>query len=77
VSEGRDAIGQLRAAVLAVGIVLYFTVTTIWLPSFLLRSPLLTGASRNVSDMVASGVWGFGLWIGIWALRRAQARGWI
>jgi hypothetical protein len=77
VSEGRDAIGQLRAAVLAVGIVLYFTGTTIWLPSALLRSPILTGASRNVSDFAALAVWGLGLWIGIWALRRAQARGWI
>lgn len=73
----RVSISQGRAMLSAVGIVLYFAVTTVWLPSKLLRSSLLAGASTNVSDLVAVAVWGIGFGFGIWALRRAQDRGWI
>jgi hypothetical protein len=73
----RASISQGRAMLSAVGIVAYFAVTTVWLPSALLRSSLLTGASTNVSDVVAVGIWGIGFGFGIWGLRRAQDRGWI
>ncbi len=59
------------------GIVLYFAVSTVWLPSALLRSSLLAGAERNVADLVALAVWGAGLGFGMWGLRRAQDREWI
>jgi len=61
----------------AFGIVLYFAVATVWLPSALLRSSLLTGVGRNVSDLVTLAVWGIGLGVGMWGLRLAQKRGWI
>jgi len=76
-SRGRASIGQGRAMLSALAIVLYFFVTTFWLPSALLRSSLLTGVGRNVSDLIAVAVWGLGLGFGMWALRRAQDRGWI
>ena len=75
--EGRESIGQPRAALSAIAIVLYFAVTTFWLPSALLRSSILTGAERNVSDLVALAVWAVGFGFGMWGLRQAQQRGWI
>jgi len=72
--EPRPAIGQLRAFLSGLAIVTYFTVATVWLPSALLRSPLLAGADRDISDLVAVVAWGVGLGFGMWALRRAQDR---
>lgn len=76
-SKEGTSIGHGRAMLSAVGIVLYFAVSTVWLPSALLRSQLLIGLERSVSDLVALAVWGVGLGIGMWGLRRAQKRGWI
>lgn len=55
-------------------IVLYFALTTVWLPSALLRSTLLTGIGRNAADVVALAVWAVGLGFGMWGLRKAQDR---
>lgn len=71
------SIGHGRAMLSAVAIFLYFAVATVWLPSALLRSPLLAGASRNVSDVVAVVVWAIGIGAGLWGLRYAQDRAWI
>jgi hypothetical protein len=76
-SRRRPVIGHARAAFTGALIVLYFTLSTIWLPSALLRSSLLTGAERTVSDLIALAVWAGGFALGIWGLRRAQERGWI
>ncbi len=76
-SKGRASIGHVRAMFSALGIVLYFAVATVWLPSALLRSQLLIGAERGISDLVALVVWGTGVGIGMWGLRLAQKRGWI
>ncbi len=76
-SKGRASIGHVRAMLSAFGIVLYFAVATVWLPSALLRSQLLIGVDRGVSDLITLVVWGTGVGIGMWGLRLAQKRGWI
>ncbi|MEA1903436.1 MAG: hypothetical protein U9N56_07920 [Actinomycetota bacterium] len=73
-SGRKKSIGQLRALLSAVVIVLYFALTTVWIPSALLKSSLLTGTGRNTADLVALAVWGAGLGFGIWGLRKAQDR---
>jgi hypothetical protein len=73
----RTGIGGSRAMVSAVVIVLYFALATVWLPSALLRSSLLTGVDRNVADLVALVVWIATLSLGMWMLRMAQDRGLI
>jgi hypothetical protein len=76
-TEKRARIRQGRALLWSLGIVLYFAVATVWLPSALLQSSLLAGAERNVADLVVLAVWGAGLGFGMWGLRRAQDREWI
>ncbi len=76
-SKGRASIGHGRAMLSAVGIVLYFAVAVVWLPTVVLRSPLLAGVDRSISDVVTLVVWGISLAMGMWGLRRAQKRGWI
>ncbi len=73
-SRGKGSIGHLRAMLSAVGIVLYFVATTFWIPSALLRSSLLTGVEQGITDLVALAVWGAGLGLGVWGLRKAQDR---
>lgn len=70
----RDRISQGRAALSAVTIFLYFAIFTAWLPSYLIRSPLLTSAPRNVADGIVAGLWGAFFVAGIVALRWAQDR---
>jgi len=70
----RDRISQGRAALSAVVIFLYFAVFTAWLPSYLIRSPLLTSAPQNVADGIVAGLWAVFFIAGIVALRRAQDR---
>jgi|AMFO01.1.fsa_nt_gi hypothetical protein len=73
----RERMSQGRALLSGVLILLYFAIFTAWLPSFLLRSPLLRAAPRNVADGVTVVIWGGFFVAGAWGLRRAQARGWI
>lgn len=65
------------SALKAVLIVAYFAVTTVWLPSALLRSPLLSGATRVVADTATVLIWGLFFGTGVIGLRRAQEGGWI
>jgi hypothetical protein len=71
---GRERISQGRAALSAVGIFLYFAVFTAWLPSYLLRSSLLSSAPRNVADGLVAALWGGFFVAGLVALRWAQER---
>ena len=70
----RDRISQGRAALTAVLIFVYFAVFTAWLPSYVLRSPVLSSAPRNVADGIVAGLWGAFFIAGIVALRWAQDR---
>ncbi|VAW08334.1 hypothetical protein MNBD_ACTINO01-2325 [hydrothermal vent metagenome] len=65
-----------KAWLIGFGIFVYFTITTAWLPSTLLKGPL-AGSSRVVQDLATLIVWGFFLGAGILALRNAQKRGLI
>jgi hypothetical protein len=70
----RDRISQGRAALSSVLIFVYFAVFTAWLPSYVLRSPVLSSAPRNVADGIVAGLWGAFFIAGIVALRWAQDR---
>ncbi|MEN8239049.1 MAG: hypothetical protein ABFR53_07605 [Actinomycetota bacterium] len=70
----RERISHWRAAFSAVMIMVYFAVFTAWLPSYLLRSPLLSTAPRNVADGIVAALWGAFFVAGIVALRWAQDR---
>ena len=72
-----DRISWLRAAVSAVAIFLYFVIFTAWLPSLLLRSSMLSTASRAVADGIIIVVWVGFFSIGVLGLRWAQDRGLI
>jgi hypothetical protein len=65
------------AGVAALAIVVYFTLATVWLPSWVLRLPAVAQASRFVADLVGTAVWAAFLGLGMWAMRIAQRRGWI
>jgi hypothetical protein len=58
-------------------IVAYFALATVWLPSWVLRTPAVAQASRSVADFVGTMVWAALLVVGMWGLRLAQRRGWI
>jgi len=66
-------IASLKAAV----IVLYFVISTVWLPDFVLHLGFVETASDFVSDLLITAVWGAALGGGIWALRIGQRRGLI
>jgi hypothetical protein len=72
-----DRISWFRAAASAVVIFLYFVIFTAWLPSMLLRSSLLSTASRAVADGIIIVVWVGFFSIGVLGLRWAQDRGLI
>lgn len=73
----RSHISQPRAVLSAVAIGGYFGLFTVLLPSALLRSSVLSGLTSEAADILVTIVWGGFLGFGLWALRRAQARGWI
>jgi hypothetical protein len=73
----RERISQPRAALSGVVIFLYFAISTAWLPSVLIKSPLLSGAPQNVADGITVAVWGGFFGLGLIALRWAQDREWI
>ncbi|MCL1595659.1 MAG: hypothetical protein M3132_15035 [Actinomycetia bacterium] len=70
----RERISNGRAALSAVGIVLYFAIFTAWVPSMLARSSFLSTAPRNVADGIVLVVWTGFLFAGVGALRWAQDR---
>ena len=70
----RERISQGRALLSGAAIFLYFVVTTAWFPSYLIRSPLLASAPKNVADGVIVVVWGGFLVLGVGFLRWAQDR---
>ena len=72
-----DRISQVRAALSAIVIFLYFVIFTAWLPSMLLRSSMLSTASRAVADGIIIVVWVGFFGIGVLGLRWAQDRGLI
>ncbi len=72
----REGLSHLRAAITALAIFGYFAIFTVVIPSWLLRS-VLTTVSRGVADLTVLVIWFIFLGGGLWALRRAQDRGWI
>jgi len=68
---------RVHPVLAAVVIVVYFALTTAWLPSAVLRTSTLSSADRWVTDLVGTSVWGVFLVVGLVALRRAQRRGLI
>ena len=61
----------------SVGIVSFFVVFTVWLPSWLLGLDPVASANAAVRDAVAVLSWFVGLAVGIVALRLGQRRGWL
>ena len=56
-------------------IVVYFVVTTVWLPDFVLRLSAVQDSSQSLRDIIVLLVWGGALGAGIYGLRRAQSAG--
>lgn len=69
--------GWAAAGLAGLAIVAYFALTTVWLPSWVLRMPVVARASRPVADLVGTMVWAAFLVLGMWGLRLAQRRRWI
>lgn len=69
-----DASGPswVRAYLTGLVIAVYFLVTTVWLPSYVLRLDRVAGAEPILRDLIGSGVWLVFLAFGLWALWRAQ-----
>lgn len=53
-------------------IVAYFIVFTVFLPSYALQTPTVSGLSRPAQELIGSAVWAVGLGAGLWALWYAQ-----
>lgn len=69
--------GWAEAGLTGLAIVTYFALSTVWLPSWVLRIPAVAQASGSVADLVGTMVWAAFLVLGMWGLRVAQRRGWI
>ncbi|MEE9297543.1 MAG: hypothetical protein V3V29_00715 [Acidimicrobiia bacterium] len=65
----------INAYVRGLLIVAYFVLATVIVPNVVLQLDALVGASDAVRDVVVLAVWGAGLVVGLWVLRRLQARG--
>jgi len=72
--DRRESRTRASAAGLALVIVAYFMVITVWLPSFVLEIGAVSRADDVVQDIVATVIWGGGLAVGMWLLRVAQKR---
>ena len=72
VNAAGTSITWTRAYVLGIGIALYFMVATVWLPSFVLRLPIVASADSMMRDLIGSGVWIVFLLAGLVGLRLAQ-----
>ena len=53
----------------------FFVIATVWLPDVVVDA--LGGGSTVLRDVVVTLVWGGGLVLGLWGLRRMQGRGQI
>jgi hypothetical protein len=69
--------GWIAGGLAGLAVVAYFALATVWLPSWVLRLPVVARASRPVADLVGTVVWAAFLVLGMWGLRLAQRRGWI
>lgn len=58
-------------------VVLYFVLATVWLPSWVLGIGFVERAAPVLHDLAGAGAWAIAMAVGLWALRRSQARGWI
>lgn len=56
-------------------VVLYFAVTTAWLPDFVLGLGAVADSSRVLRDLIVLVIWGVALGAGMYLLRRAQREG--
>jgi len=72
VKATKTPITWTRAYALGIGIALYFMVATVWLPSFVLRLPIVASADSMLRDLIGSGVWVVFLVAGLVVLRLAQ-----
>jgi hypothetical protein len=55
----------------------YFLVATVMIPNYVLKMDAIGSASTVVQDLVVLGIWGAGLVVGMYLLRRFQANGTI
>lgn len=73
----RAGMSWIGAGSRAVAIFIYFAIATVWLPSAIAKSGPIVDAADWIGDLVVASVWAVGLAVGMWALRRAQDRGFI
>ena len=66
---------SVKAFALALLIVAYFVLVTVWLPNRILNLASVQSMARNSQDLITTIVWGAGLVVGMVALRVAQERG--
>jgi hypothetical protein len=66
----------IGASLRGFAVVLYFVITTVWLPDFVARLGFVEG-SDLVTDLAVSAVWGVALFGGMWMLRIGQRMGFI
>lgn len=69
--------GWLNAYVRGFLIFAYFLVATVIVPNYVVRLDQIGRASAVVRDIVVLGVWGVGLLVGLYLLRRFQRTGLI
>ncbi|MDH3730749.1 MAG: hypothetical protein OES13_06465 [Acidimicrobiia bacterium] len=67
--------GWWGAAVRGIVIALVIAVTTVWLPSKVLKLSAVAESSRLLRDLIGSAVWGFFLSAALFGLWWAQRRG--
>ncbi len=65
----------INASLRGLLIVAYFVLATVIVPNLVLQIDALVGASDAIRDVVVLAVWGAGFLVGLWVLRRLQARG--
>jgi len=66
----------IGASLRGLAVVLYFVITTVWLPDFVARLGFVEG-SDLVTDLAVSAVWGVALFGGMGMLRIGQRKGYI
>lgn len=66
---------SVKAFAMALLIVAYFVLVTVWLPNRILNLASVQSMERNSQDLITTIVWAAGLVVGMAALRVAQERG--